>query len=48
MGEDIAFRRATYFDDEHPNPPYPNGFYLEGWDKMPAEIPPFDFPLAYA
>lgn len=33
--------RATVVSDEFPNPPYPNGYYFEGWKDATARQLPF-------
>ncbi len=43
-----TFGRFTIITDEHPNEPYPHGFYIEGWRERPREQPPFNYPLTAA
>lgn len=40
--------RLTIVSDEYPNPPYPNGYYFEGWTDENARQLPFaeSVPLA--
>ncbi len=44
------FFRLTIVSDEYPNPPYPDGIYLEGWKapEGPWKQSPFNFPLTAA
>jgi hypothetical protein len=32
-------------DDVHPQQPYPNGLYFEGWEQRPEVQPDFNYPL---
>jgi hypothetical protein len=43
--EDCRFARVTLVSDDYPNEPYPHGLYFEGWETVPAEQPPFNYPL---
>jgi len=46
-----TFARLTLVSQEYPSPPYPHGYYLEGWAVDPARMDPpgkqapFNFPL---
>ena len=40
--------RVTYFNDDFPNPPYPHGWYFEGWPERPQDQGEFAFPLELA
>lgn len=33
--------RITEISDKYPNPPYPDGMYIEGWLVDPAKMEPF-------
>lgn len=47
----VQWGRFTVVSEEFPNPPYPPGFYFEGWSVDPAKMDPphreapFNFPL---
>jgi hypothetical protein len=43
-----VFWRFTIVSPEYPNPPYPDGLYVEGWKDVPEgpwKQAPFSFPL---
>lgn len=41
----MQLMRVTLINDEFDQPPYPHGWYLEGWRDHRAIQPPFNYPL---
>lgn len=54
LGNGATWMWMTLVSPEYPNPPYPDGFYLEGWETAPHLMDPpakeasFNFPITAA